>query len=399
MCANFKKAFQKRETSIPNSILKQLEKDLPKGFYYKPNNDGACIMIPDDINKIIKKESFIISKELKDKSIDEILQYTYSSQQPLKFKNSIEIDSKIIKVEDMVKFPFSAEKISTSELVLLPIPFEVFTLQLECDNVKKIINVKRQASEDINKINIKSVDSSDLEFSYMMDLKEPKIDFNIDINFESCNSLEQLIENFKLYKAFGEGKLKVAGIDLGDRAHEFKTNINNDAVSDMIDFYQKLLEVTSLIDIKVIPKENISREDIYSLEELYTTLVKQKPYKENININKLNLKASKELDEDIFLGKKGAAFQSSGNFECNILGSTIVLPTIVVIYNIIVTKVNKEKSENIIDYDLDITNMEGKKIYKSCIHFKNKEEHDNYISTVDNIVEELSGAQELKIEV
>lgn len=397
MCANFKKAFEKKEIIVPNSILKQLEKDLPKGFQYKSLNNGTCMAVPDDVSKIIRKESFIIPRELKDKSIDEILQYTYSSQEPLKFKSDIYIDDEVIKVEDMVKFPFSAEKIYCGQLALIPKPFEEFSLELEGNNVKKIINVKRQPSKDINKISIKSTQLNDLQFSYIMDLESSKIDFNIDINFEYCDSIERLIDNLKIYKSFGEGKLKIAGIDMGEKSLGFRTTINNKVIDDMITFYEKLFKVTDLINIEIKPSESISSDDIYSLEELYRALVEKKPYKEYINIDKLNIRTTKELDEDLFLNKEGASFQSSGNFECSILGYTIELPTIIVIYNIIVTKVNSVKYENIIDYELDITNMDGKKIYKSCIHFKNKEEHDNYINAIENIVEELKEAQELKI--
>lgn len=153
MCANFRKAFESKNMSVPKSILSQLEKDLPDGFKYKSS---------DDINKIIKKESFILPKKLEDKSINEILQYSYSSQEPLKLK----------------------ENISLGEIVLVPSPFCAFNLELSGNGIKKTIIIKRQESKDINRIIFKRVDSRDLDFSYTLNSKSSKINFSININFE-----------------------------------------------------------------------------------------------------------------------------------------------------------------------------------------------------------------------
>lgn len=395
MCANFKKAFKKEDISVPDSILKQLEKDLPTGFQYKSLNDGVCIMVPDDINKIIKKESFIIPKHLEDKAIDDILKYMYSSQEPLKFKKDILVEGEALKMEDMIKFPFRSKAISNGEVVLLPSPFEEFNIELEAYGVKKNITIKRQASKNVDIATFKRVDFNDLDFSYTFDLINTKINFNIDINFENCKSIGTLLENLKLYKAFAEGNLKLGSINLSDKRHKFKANINKQVIDDMITFYDKLLEITELINIEIKPKERIDKNDICSVEELYKSLIEKKPYKEYISIDKLNIGASKDIDKEFFSSSDGIAFQASCDCEWNVLGSKIVLPSIMVIYNIIVNDIRKVDSIDGIEYELDIKNISGEKIYKSIIHFKNNEEHDEYIKSVDNVIESLKDAEEL----
>lgn len=397
MCANFRKAFENKNMSVPDSILKQLEKDLPDGFKYKSLNDGVCIMIPDDINKIIKKESFILPKELEDKNIKEILQYSYSSQEPLKLKESIPLDDSILEIKDMLKFPFRAEEVSLGEIVLVPSPFHEFDLELSGNGVKKNIIIKRQKSKNTNKIIFKRVDSIDLDFSYILDLESSNINFSININFEKCTSIEELIVNLKLYKSFGDGTIKIFGIDIAKKGHDFKVNIDKNALDSIIDFYEKLLKITKLINIDIKPKSSIDNEDIYCVEELYRTLIDNKPYKEYIQMNKLNITMLNELDKDLILNKKGFAFHSSCKYECDILGYSIELPSIIAIYNIIVTDVKMLNSDKYIDYELDTSNIKGKKIYKSCMHFKDKDAYSNYIKSIDNIIEELKDAEEINL--
>ena len=397
MCANFKKAFKKENISVPDSILKQLGKILPDGFQYKSLNDGACVVVPDDINKIIKKESFIIPEHLLDKDIDEILKYTYSSQEPLKFKKSIPVEGKVLKVEDMIKFPFRAKEISFGEVALLPSPFKEFNIELEAYGVKKTITMKREVSKNIEKITFKRVDFNDLEFLYTFDLNNLKINFNMNINFENCNSIETLLEYLKLYKAFAEGILKLDNINLSDNNYKFKSNINKQVIDDMIDFYDKLLKITKLINIEIKPKESIDTEDICSVEELYKSLIEKKPCKEYIDIDKLNIGSDKDLDNEFFSKNDAIAFQASCDCEWTVLGSEIVLPSVMVIYNIIVTDIRKIDSIDGINYELDITNTKGKKIYKSSMYFKNKEEHDDYINNVDNVIESLKDSEEINI--
>lgn len=395
MCANFKKAFKKENISVPDSILKQLEKDLPNGFQYKSLSDGSCVMIPDDVNKIIKKESFIIPDHLVDKDIDEILKYTYSSQEPLKFKKNILVEGEVLKMEDMVKFPFRAEEISFGEVALLPSPFEEFNIGLEAYEVKKNIAMKRQASKNVDRVTFKRVDFNDLDFSYTFDLNNIKINFNIDINFEKCNSIGILLENLKIYKAFAEGSLKLGNINLSDKRHKFKANINKQVIDDMITFYDKLLKITNLINIEIKPKERIDKNDICSVEELYKSLIEKKPYKEYISIDKLNIGASKDIDKEFLSASDGIAFQASCDCEWTVLGTKIVLPSIMVIYNIIVNNIREVDSIDGIEYELDIKNISGEKIYKSIMHFKNNEEHADYIKSVGNVIESLKDAEEL----
>ncbi len=395
MCANFRKAFESKNISVPDSILKQLEKDLPDGFKYKSLDDGTCIMIPDDINKIIKKESFVLPKYLENKNINEILQYSYSSQEPLKLKENIPLDDGILIVKDMLKFPFRTEEVSLGEIVLVPSPFYEFNLELSGNGVKKNITMKRQKSKSINQIIFKRVDSRDLDFSYVLDSKSSKIKFRININFEQCDSIEELINNLKLYKSFGDGTIKISGTNIGKEGHNFKINIDRNALDSTIDFYEKLLKITKLINIDIKPKSSIDNEDIYCVEELYRTLIDNKPYKEYIQINKLNITMLDELHKDLISNNEGFAFHSSCKYECNILGYSIELPSIIAIYNIVITDVKILNSNKYIDYELDISNAKGKKIYRSCIHFKDEDAHNNYIKNIGNIIKELEDAEEI----
>lgn len=395
MCANFRKAFESKNMSVPKSILSQLEKDLPDGFKYKSSDDGLCIMVPDDINKIIKKESFILPKKLEDKSINEILQYSYSSQEPLKLKENIPLGDSMLEVKDIFKFPFKAKEISLGEIVLVPSPFCAFNLELSGNGIKKTITIKRQESKDINRIIFKRVDSRDLDFSYTLNSKSSKINFSININFEQCVSIEELIDNLKLYKAFGDGTIKISGIGIDKKGHDFKIDIDRNALDSIIDFYEKLLKITKLLNIDIKPKSSIDNDDIYSVDELYRTLIEKKPYKKYTQINKLNISMLNELDKELISNKEGFAFYSLCEFECSILGCSIDLPSIIAIYNIRITDVKILNSSKYIDYELDISNSKGKKIYSSCMHFKDEDTRDNYIKNIDNIIEELNDTEEI----
>lgn len=384
MCARFNKAFKKDNATIPKTIIEQLDNELfPDEFEYI-NYEDACVLSLESIKNFINENSFELPQNLVGKSINQILAYSYNSQEKLKIKEKVEVNIRPFETKIILRHTLNDEE-PEIKFTISPPKFKEFDIEIEGNGVYKTVTIKRHPSKDLNIIIFKRINYQDLEIACNINLENSKSNFRVKVNFEQCKSVNDALNNLKLLRAFADKTLNVNGKPIDEVLDDFQFPIDIDSLDYVINFYEKLNEVSKLINIKIKPKEEVLPDDIYNTEILYKCLIEKKPYKEYIEINNLSMTVGKELDIDKIFNNDKFVFKTFEDTEVEILNTKIPLYSILTMYNLIITGETHVKTNEGINYKLECSNSSKKKTYKSCMYFVDEKSRSEYINNHEDI--------------
>ncbi|GAA0220266.1 abortive infection system toxin AbiGii family protein [Metaclostridioides mangenotii] len=397
MCARFHDAFKRNSAKIPETIIRQLEKQLlPDEFKYEAYEDGSCMLSTDSLKSLLNKDLFELPEYLVGNSIDKILEYSYNSQEKLQLKENVDINGKLFRTSNMLLTSITEDFQGKKNITFAPPEFKSFNINLESNNIIKTITLKRQPSKDIDIITFKRVDSKDLVIDLNINKENQSGKFYIKINFKDCKSIDQVIDNLEILKTLGNKTLKLNGKLISDILPDFNFKIEVDSLDYILNFYKKLNAITQYISININPKEEVYEEDIYNLEVLNKCIIKKEPFKEYIKIDNLSVTVDEEVDF-INLKNNNISFKTIEDTEIEILETKIPLYSILTIHDLTITGETHEKVGDNYVYQLECSNLPDKEMYKSCMYFTNSKSRNEYLNKFDNLIEEFSKAKEIKI--
>lgn len=374
MFVNFKDVFKEDNYKIPKEVIEILNENAPEGLEYKQCNDDTCMLVGKGLN--IKLE-FEIPKGFTGNTREELLDYSYRAQEPLKIINkNFYIGNKELTLEDIIKCPFNEIKEKNDNFFLVPHPFKPFNIKIEGNGIVKELEILRQPCKDMNKMLFRTTDNSPIILKYVLEESKNSVKFNMDIDIDLCKSVLEAIEVLKIYKSLFENNLKIVGAKINN------TSKNDDAkiIEEMIDLYEKVLKIEFEIDIHFKPKKEIDSNDIYIIEGLYKNLIEKVPYKEYCYLSNLKLSIDKQFNLNELIEKEGIGFTFKSIEEVNILGMKIKLPSITGLFGFKIKEAKVIKEDEVFEYQLVIAEDEQKKMYKSIFYFKSEEDRDLYIS-------------------
>ncbi|MCC0762731.1 hypothetical protein IR151_06940 [Clostridioides sp. ES-S-0006-03] len=396
MFANFNKTFKKEKFRIPNSVLAEISKrSLPKGINYIHVDNGVCVVDEDFSNIELKLEN---PSGFEGNTTQELLEYSYRNQEPIKIKDGrIKLDENILKLNNLVCLPFEKEE-KAKNFFLIPSQFREFKIFIESNNYKKKILMKRQKYNDKEKQVFKNINDDSFVISYIIDNSMNNITFDININLDKSKDSKEAIMNLNIYKDFLNGI-----ININDFVLEAKVKINKKeirAVKSMISFYERILELEKIININIKPLHTIYSNDLINIEKLYRSFFENKPYKEYINLNEIEMTFDKKIDENE-LDKKlnedtNSIIQFCNTEGINLLKTDLEFDSITCFGNISIEDVELISEDEVYIYKIKIKNYRDKRIYKSTIHFKNELEREKYLNSDVDVTKELSEAKTIK---
>ncbi|WP_288586021.1 MULTISPECIES: abortive infection system toxin AbiGii family protein [Lysinibacillus] len=386
MFADFNKAFFKdneKETKIPKEVLITLSENLPDGFEYTELEDGLVGIVPQKTDIEIGGIKFNLKdkvfKEFTPANSDEAKEFLYRTQRKYEInltdEDSITINGTSFVIGEIIEKPFKEITKKTHKLSIKPQPFRPpFEVYLEGNGVKKNFLVERQPYADMNKSLFKSNNDENFEISYLLDEKELQLQFNFRLNIDNAIDVWEAIEGLKLYHSCITGNIKLNGEEISN----IKTNHSDEiTVIETIKFWEKVLNIQDVLNVKFSPKSKLEMEDVEIIEQLYRTLIEKKPFKEFIKINEMTFKGIKEMNIEDLLELEGLSFSFQQTSELEVLGAKIELFSLVSIFDFRVENF-KPLREDEQSYILFLEPIEGKKIYQSTIHFRTKSDSDNY---------------------
>ncbi|PED55442.1 abortive phage resistance protein [Bacillus anthracis] len=401
MFSNFKQAFKKDEskyTKIPQAVLDTLSKNLPKGLKYVPLDEHHIQAVPEEGSELkltISNLKMKIPNGLKLNSPEELQEFLYRTQQTVQTDGeNIKINGETKPITELVKKPFQSKKIIPGEtkFEIVPEPFpEPNPLEVTYEEmgITKVFHVKRQPLADMKKSLFKTVDPGPLEIILTFDEEARDVKFNINLTFSKAADIEEIIEMIKLYIGFLNGKIKLAG--------EIQTPIMNEvdekrSIDEALRYWEKVSAISKKLQVKFNPQEEIDKEGLLLIDQLYTCLIEDVPYKVPVGIESFTTTTDGPLERREFLEGKGMAFQYKQTEIYSLYGVTFNLFSAVALLN---CKVNDIEAVEANKYKFNIEPAYGDSIEQASKHFTSKEELDKFFTPPNSALEALSKAEEL----
>lgn len=387
MLANFEKTFfNKTKSNIPKEITQHLNKTIPNEFTYETIHN-FCVIKPTQPNFKIEM-NLDLSKDLIEKfnlsSLKKIVEFMYRTQRSLKVvpdeNGCIKINNKKINIKDIVKFPLSNDPVRT-ELRIYPKSFPPpFKLKIEGEGIVKNIIIQRQPYEDMNKSYFKNIKDLGFELSYLLNEKAKNIKFSFNLNIKEFNSVKEILDGMKLYRAYLNGNFKLADALLP------KPQSENKVIDNTIEFWNKILKLEQKLKVKFSPEFPLKEEDVCCIKELYRSLIEEKPYKQYVTVDKIKVKAVSENSIKKAKDDNNLVFSFVKKLIIKIWGKTISVFCGSVLFDCKISDVIEIDKDNL-DYYLVLDDAVGKEIYQSSRYFIKEEDAQNYITNAKNVNE------------
>ncbi|MGR9592413.1 abortive infection system toxin AbiGii family protein [Bacillus thuringiensis] len=399
MFANFKKAFKKDEsdTKIPKAILDAMSNSLPSGLKYEQIDKGYCTIVPEQGELKLKfdKLKIKIPQNIKLTTADELTEFLYRTQQVVETESDVvTINGNQIKLSDVVKHPFKEKPLEAdSKFVIQPQSFgEPFPLKIEHENghIAKEFLIERKPLADMHKSLFKSINEDVLEITYTVDEQHHHLKFNVNIDLKKAKTVVEIIEAFKIYIAFIEGKIKIGGMLLNPVPIEKE----REAAGAALDYWKTVQAVAEKLNVQFKLDEGKDAVNAEWIAKLYRSFVENKAYKQRGGVTSFITDSKGDWDEKELLEKDAMALQYTLNEEIKVYGVEIPLYSAVALLNCKIESVLPVEGSDS-KYEFKVIPADEKGIYQAVRHFNTKEDFDEVFKDMSEVLEELSKADEL----
>ncbi|MBQ5320257.1 MAG: hypothetical protein J6K17_14295 [Oscillospiraceae bacterium] len=384
MFTDFDKVFNKKKDNkikIPDSLLSYLNKGLPKGLHYVADDDGLCYLTPNDQEMVLSGYDFVLNDKQqlllgKNYSQDDVLMYSYNSQQALRLRTIKEgiilINGEECNLERIVYDPNCPFKTKNGKLILmppnLPDPFEIV---IGGNGIQYHLNITRIPNESVNIAVFESSDDKSFKVKYTVDMKQKRIiSFNITYNIKKANSAKEIVNTVLLYNACVTGEWSINGVlcdnaNVLDDEKKYKEN--------SIIFWKKLAAIEEVLDVSFLaPEYDIDFEMMCEVEEIFQCLINKNPIRRNRKTNSIDgkwefddiHKLNDSINKPIFLSFEGKE-------EIKILNVSMELPFVMSVFNSKLKKCKKTGNRYVLELD---DNDPENPMYSSVMYFRSEDE-------------------------
>lgn len=357
MLVNFKNTFKKnkKSTIVPSILIKHLNNSLPTGYEYKSTKDGELVLTAE--NNIMNLGGFIFNLNESQKkvlgkkySLDDVLKYSYNSQEPISLKlekkGYVKLDGKEIEIKLLHYDFFNPIKFDEKSIKMYPYEFpNPFVLTFGNDIYNKEIKIRRIPNKSINVYSFCSVDDESLIIKYTYDTMKNKLDLNFSFDLNNAKSIDEIIITLELYNSFIDGNIKIN--------NQIIQNVNSGKDEDMkikdtaIIFWKRTKAIEKLLKVSFDLNNFTVTDEIYSsVNELYANLLLEKPIREKNTINSINGQWTNDQIKEMNLSiGQSLYFEFEAKKEFLLFNRKVVLHSLVNIFN---SKIKEITSDTII---------------------------------------------------
>lgn len=317
------KAEPLSEMKVQKIVIKKLNKDLPSNdIEYTSTGNGYCALTTKKDKLNISGFKFCLNKEDKNilgekPSVNDIINYSYNSQKPLKLKLKEEgyiiINGQKMEINKVVFKPLSNIRIIEESLYAYPPEFPVpFNVSLSCGKFERILKVKRMPNNSISILSFESKSEEPLILKYTLLEEKEKINIGLSYNFEYAKCIKDLVECANIYNGFFEGKAQIFNSPIREVKIDEKNKINNGVIR----VWEKVYELEQYLDLSfdtsILDLDDETRDIV---EKLYYGLIKKKPIRENKHLTSATFEENIE-NSDMLIGKEmHLEFEGTNSFE------------------------------------------------------------------------------------
>ena len=425
MIADFYKAIKKPETErvLPAKVVKELNKQLPRGYEYVSDGNGHYIIKPSSKKKkqhfagIVNYEKSGIPKEITQEQIGD---YAYRTQKRIFFDNvSIVEGKKTISISDTYVDPITKEKTEiANDFMMFPAPFPpAVPMVFETYDGEKVnIEFKRVPYESMTHIKFENVTFPALKMSWILPEREHKTELgpgviNISVTPTKAETVEDAVMALKIIKSFAQKKLKINDTTIGEDLGGNAAKLDNDELEERLLFWNAFRQLENIIGVKFFPGADYPEEDQHFAGELFYNFLDNKdfvyvrPFTQfHVGIGSLTQKDD-TLNE--IVGKPGLSLSFVGEAKATLMGAEFELFQTNVLVDMTLDRIvldeDKKGAELFVS---DAPNSEFKmikryflsreeaqngmdRIYKEYSTYKMNERDEENSSTQESLAEEL----------
>lgn len=348
MFTNFKEAFITDDkgitNSIPKEILEVLSDNLPQNLKYTEIRDGVIAVTTDHSSMNLSGFSLEtpngFPKEIPSTSRN-ILEYMYRSQTETKIKpheeGCILVDNAKVLISELVMQPLVDVEFTENTLIIKPSPFAPPTsITVKVGELKKDMFFRRMPHNSMDILKFENIDHKHLHFSYLLNEKTKDFTVKFNINIEETTDLEQYIECLKFLYGFQNEGVEIAGFLISNNNPK-KEQVTS--IKETLRLMEKVMELSILLDVTFDYKKPLQDDDVYTIENLYGSLVHKQPFIKDVHLNSLSFNTDSPAAYKHMEESEGLAFQYADEEVLNVLGTSLKVQKIEGLFNLRVKEV------------------------------------------------------------
>lgn len=377
---NFNKTFKNTTRTgsvLPKEYVDYLSKSAPQGTKYIPDTNGYVILTPTGDSTSISGFTFDPSLEQKHDlgdtfSPNDLLNYIYNSQQPMKIKllkpGMLVINGAEFPVEKIAYMPRRDIVYGEGIVEVFPQPFPgPFDVVISNSQYSVSLKVMRKPNRSISEELYESAEDSILSLRFIINRADETVKMTLNFAFSKAKTVREVVECMSIVNSWGKGESIINGRPFPYQPVDDQANLPNETT---VVFWEKVLAVeSSLGEHFDIPEKAPSMETISAVEMLFQGLVNLTPVicKEQID------SVTSEVDETSIKPppiNQELLVEMCCTFETEVLGRILSLPAIIMVFNAQLSKIERKGNKQTIVLS-DVS--EEKRRYTVVLPFKDKD--------------------------
>ena len=384
MIADFYKAIRKDETKriLPVKVVRELNKQLPKGYEYKLDDKGNCVVKPvkgkteQTITGTINYSKSNIPKRIKQ---DQVADYVYRTQKRV-FLDNVKVveDGRVIDFNDLYKDPITGKQIQTSsDFVLIPEPFPPAMPMtfVTYEGQEVVIYFQRVPYDNMQFVKYENISFPALQMITTVpdgtnQTKNVPASINIAATPSKAETVEDAILSLKILKSFAQKKLKINDTLIGADLSDGKTpKLNNEELDNRLIYWEGLQKIQTIFNAHFNPGAEFPDEERKLIDELFFCFLEDKEMIYTKPFDKFHIGIKNAQDANIFanniVGKPGEPLLFLSSVGATLLDAKIMFFQASVLVDMTVDKVTlDDNGEGAYLYIVDAPNTQFKMIRK-----------------------------------
>ncbi len=385
MFSNFKDAFIRKPqftVKTPDAVLDTISKGLPEGFRYVHDHNGLCRLECEGVLNITPNR-YALSEEAKPAfekkqniTIQDVLQYAYNSQTRIELlpddDNCYIVNGHKIKRSDFVTAPLKGLEFTDDHLYVFPPSFpDPFPIEISGHGYSMMVMMQRQPMNSFTEMKFQSVGDSVIELTYIINA-EPGNTMQFNIKTNPSNRAKEVLASKEIFNAFVLGEGLIGGTEIKHSEADHGKVIPEEA----LDFWRKVVAVENVLNVTFEVDQEISLDDIKTINALFRCLVEKHPYKTYHKESTLrgtgDFKDLSKSRENTPIGKE-ILFEYVEGLIVDVFGIKINLYAVTAMFDCVVSKIELPAKGTSGEFYLKLISADGKRMYSSIQYYIDRE--------------------------
>ena len=385
MFSNFKDAFIKKPqftVKTPDAVLETISKGLPDGFKYVHDHDGLCRLECEGVLNVTPKrfafpeQARAMFEKKQNVTIQDALEYAYNSQTRIELLPDEEdcyiVNGSKIKRSEFVAAPLKGLEFTEGHLYIFPPAFpEPFPIEVSGNGYSLTVMMKRQPMNSFTEMKFQSVGESVIELTYIINA-EANTTMQFNIKTRPSNKASEVLASKEIFNAFVLGKGSIGGASITHSETDQAKVVSEEALK----FWRKTVAVENALNITFEVDQEISIDDIRTIDALFRCIVERKPYKtyqkdstlrgvgdfDDLSQSRANTPIGKEI-----------LFEYIEDVTVKLFGVEINLCAITDMFDCVVSEIELPPEGSSGEFYIKLTSADGKRMYSSTQYYINHE--------------------------